>query len=128
MAKKKILVVEDDPHVLQTLKDRLESQGYEVITAKDGEIGLTRAKVESPDLILLDVMLPIKHGYTICWFLKSEEKYRHIPIIMLTARTQAADIALGKDVGADAYITKPYDMETLLSKISELLGSAIRPG
>lgn len=118
---KKILVVEDDPHCLQTLKDRLESNGYEVTTAEDGEIGLARAKAESPDLIILDVMLPKKHGYTICWFLKSEKKYRHIPIIMLTARTQEADVALGGDVGADAYICKPFDMEALLSKIREFL-------
>lgn len=121
MAKKKILVVEDDPHVLQTLKDRLESNGYEVTTAEDGEIGLAKAKTESPDLIILDIMLPKKHGYTICWLLKFEKKYRHIPIIMLTARTQEADMALGKDVGADAYICKPFDMEALLAKISELI-------
>lgn len=122
MAKKKILVVEDDPHALQSLVDRLEFEGYEVIAAENGEIALFDIREGKLDLIILDVMLPKKHGYTICWLLKSDMKFKDIPVIMLTARTQEADIALGKEVGADAYITKPFDMEALLSKIDELLG------
>ena len=118
---KKILIVEDEPHALETLQDRLEFEGYEIITAEDGETALAKARGESLDLIILDVMLPKMDGRKVCRLLKFDEKLRHIHIIMLTARAQQSDIELGKEVGADAYITKPFDMNILLAKIRELI-------
>lgn len=119
--KKKILIVDDEPHTVQTVKDRLEFGGYEVITAKDGEEGLSKARKEAPNLILLDLMLPKMNGYEVCQLLKFDQKYKHIPIIMLTARTQEADKATGKETGADEYVTKPFEFNDLVSKIKTYL-------
>lgn len=120
MDKKKILVVEDEPHARESLVDRLEFEGYEVVTAEDGAIGLSKAKEEKPDLIILDVMLPKMDGFKICRLLKFDKKFRDIPIIMLTARTADADISVGKETRADFYMTKPYDVDELVTKITEL--------
>ncbi|MEW6619034.1 MAG: response regulator [bacterium] len=122
MSKKKVLVIDDEPFLVKALKIRLEMSGYEVITAYDGLDGLNKAIEERPDLILLDVMLPKKNGYQICQRLKSDEQYKHIPIVMLTAKGQKSDKEWGERTGADVYITKPFDDKELLAKIKELLG------
>lgn len=119
--KKKLLIVEDEPHSLQTLKDRLEFEGYATITAEDGEAALSMAREEKPDLILLDIMLPKMDGFKVSRLLKFDERFRHIPIIMLTALVQDTDIKLGEETGADAYVTKPFDFDELIKKIKELL-------
>ncbi len=119
--KNRILVVEDEAHALETLKDRLEFEGYEIVTAEDGETALSRAGTEKPDLIILDIMLPKVDGFEVCRLLKSDEELRHIRVIMLTARAQDTDINLGKEIGADAYITKPFDFSELIKKIKEVL-------
>ncbi|MEW6607406.1 MAG: response regulator [bacterium] len=121
MSKKKILVIDDEPYLVMALKIRLENVGYDVITASDGVEGLDKAQGENPDLIVLDVMMPKKSGYEVCQILKSDDQYKHIPIIMLTAKGQKSDKEWGEKVGADAYITKPFDDAELLSKINELL-------
>ena len=118
---KKILLVEDEKDLVLTLKFRLEHNGYEVLPAYDGEEGLKKAQNSSPDLIILDLMLPKMNGYKICQFLKSEELYKKIPILMLSARAQEADKNMGLSCGADAYITKPFEPEELLGKIKELI-------
>lgn len=118
---KKILVTEDSATILAMIKDVLESKGYEVITASDGQEALDKAKKENPDLIILDLMLPKLDGYKVCRFLKFDEKYKNIPIVMLTARAEEKDIKIGKEVGADLYIPKPFDPEFILAKIAELL-------
>ena len=120
--KKKILIVEDEPHALETLRDRLEFEGYEIITAEDGQTALAKAKAEKPDLIILDVMLPKMDGYKVCGLLKADTRHNKIPIIMFTARAHESDKKLGKELGADAYITKPFESVELLGKINELLG------
>ncbi len=118
---KRILVTEDSPTILAMVKDILEGQGYEVLAAVDGQDALEKARHEIPDLIILDLMLPKIDGYKLCRMLKFDEKYKQIPIIMFTARAQETDIKLGTEVGADAYITKPFDPEILLNKVNELL-------
>ncbi|MEW6095204.1 MAG: response regulator [bacterium] len=122
MLKKRVLVIDDEPFLVKALKIRLEIAGYEVITAYDGLDGLNKAREEKPDLILLDVMLPKKNGYQICQHLKSDEQYKHIPIVMLTAKGQKSDKEWGERTGANVYITKPFDDKELLAKIKELFG------
>ncbi|MFH1191091.1 MAG: response regulator [Candidatus Omnitrophota bacterium] len=121
MAKKKILLIEDEPDMIYALTLQLELAGYEVLAAKDGQVGLDMARKEKPDLIILDLMLPKIDGLKICRMLKFDKRYMNIPIIIFTAKAQSQDIKLGQEVGADAYITKPFDTQVLLNKISELL-------
>jgi two-component system, OmpR family, alkaline phosphatase synthesis response regulator PhoP len=120
----RILVVDDEEDISFSLARRLSSEGFEVICAEDGAEGLRRAQTESPDLIVLDLMLPKMDGYKVCRLLKFDERYKRIPIIMLTARSQDEDAALGREMGADAYMTKPFDSGELLQKIQELLAAA----
>ncbi|MFH1414377.1 MAG: response regulator [Candidatus Omnitrophota bacterium] len=121
MNKKKILVVDDEVDLVDTLTIRLEASNYEVIKSYDGVDALERARKENPDLIILDIMLPKLDGFKVCRMLKFSEKYRGIPILMLTARSQEEDKIIGKEVGANTYITKPFDTEALLSNIKALL-------
>ena len=121
MDKKKILVVDDEKGLLQTVQLRLEAAGFQVVTAADGIEGYDKARQEKPDLILLDLMLPKLDGYKVCRMLKFDQKYKSIPIILLTARAQETDKEMSKEVGADAYMTKPYDAKALMEKINELI-------
>ena len=118
---RKILITEDSPTILQMLKGTLAEVGYEVISALDGQQALDMARAEKPDLIILDVMLPKIDGYKVCRMLKFDERHKEIPIIMLTGRTKESDEQLGMEVGANAYIKKPFQPETIIDKIKELL-------
>ena len=118
---KRILIIEDEQAIRSILRKRLEANGYEVIVAEDGEEGLAVARQEKPDLILLDVMLPKRDGYSVCRLLKFDQRYRHIPVVMLTARAQEKDKKLGQQTGADAYVTKPFDAAELLATVSTML-------
>jgi DNA-binding response OmpR family regulator len=115
---KKILVVEDEPSLLDTLEYNLSRQGYEVCTAADGPSALEVAREERPDLILLDVMLPGMDGFEVCRILRQEMS---VPILMLTARDDEVDKVVGLEVGADDYLTKPFSMRELLARIKALL-------
>jgi len=119
---KRILVVDDEVDLVETLTFRLEANGYQVLKAYDGQAALDMAKKDKPDLIILDLMLPKIDGYKVCRMLKFDEKYKEIPIIIFTARAQESDKKMGEEVGADTYITKPFDSQLLLAKIKELLG------
>jgi DNA-binding response OmpR family regulator len=123
MTKKRILIVDDEPDLVETIQVGLELEDYECIVAFDGFRGLDRARSENPDLIILDVMLPVLNGYKICRLLKFDEKYKHIPIIMLTAEAQEKDRQTGQETGADFYMIKPFSMDTLLAKVREYLGA-----
>ncbi len=116
----KILIVEDEQDMLELYRIRLEKEGFEVLAAGDGEEGLKLAREEKPGLILLDLMLPKLDGFKVCRMLKFDNRYKHIPVIMLTARVEDKDRKLGISVGADAYMTKPFDWEELNEKIKEL--------
>ena len=118
---KKILFVDDEPDVLKTLEAFFTSEGFRVITATDGAQGLSKARTEKPDLIVLDIMLPKIDGYKVCRMLKFDEELKKIPVIILSARVQEEDKKLGKEVGADCYLTKPIDLEVLVAKMNELL-------
>ena len=119
--KKKILVVDDELDMLMVIKLRLEASGYEVITATDGLDGLNAARRVKPDLIVLDIMLPKMNGYKVARFLKFDEEYKNIPIVMLTALSGEEDRSTGIETGADAYLTKPFETQQLLDAVREFL-------
>ena len=121
MEQKKILVVDDQVDLVETMKFALELEGYKVVVSYNGEDALNQARRESPDLILLDIMLPKLDGYKVCRLLKFDERYKHIPILMLTAKTQERDKLTGQETGADEYIPKPFDIEELMGKIKKYL-------
>jgi DNA-binding response OmpR family regulator len=121
MDKKRILIVDDEEDILKVLRFRLEANSYEVLIASDGQEGLNKARSEKPDLIILDLMLPKLDGYKVCRMLKFDETYKAIPIIIFTAKAQKKDEELGMEMGADAYISKPFEPEILLGKMKELL-------
>lgn len=121
--KKRILIIEDEKDLIEAVTFRLEDAGYDVITAFDGEDGLEKAKKERPDLIILDLMLPKMNGYKVCGLLKGDSRYSGIPIIIFTAKAQQEDIDLGKEVGANAYIIKPFEPEDLIGSIEKLLST-----
>lgn len=118
---KKILIVDDEHDIVNTIKNRLTSSGYDVIIAHDGIHGLELAKKETPDLVVLDVMMPKLDGYHVCRMLKFDERYKDINIVLLTALCRKEDHMISKEVRADAYLEKPYDGNTLLHTIKELL-------
>ena len=124
MDKKRILIVDDEEDILNVLKFRLEANNYEVLMASDGQEGLNKARAEKPDLMILDLMLPKLDGYKVCRMLKFDEAYKTIPIIIFTARAQKKDEELGMEMGANAYLSKPFEPEILLGKITELLNKA----
>mgnify|MGYP005843332091 CR=1 FL=1 len=114
MSNGKILVVEDEPSLIETLDYSLRKQGYEVITAIDGRKALEEARHQTPDLIVLDIMLPGLDGFEVCRILRRE---MNVPIIMLTARTEEVDKVVGLEVGADDYLTKPFSMRELIARV-----------
>ena len=118
--KKRILLVEDEKDLVKMVSFRLEQSGYEVTTAFDGEEGYRLAKETIPDLILLDLMLPKMNGYKMCGLLKSDVRYKDILIIIFTARAQESDRQMCQDLGADGYVTKPFDAKELTGKIEEV--------
>jgi len=121
--KKRILVVDDEPNLVLLVEARLKASGYEVLSASDGLTALEMAKREKPDLIILDLMLPKMDGFKVCGLLKKDFRYKKIPILLFTARAQDTDRQMGIEAGAEAYITKPFEPEKLLSKIKELIGN-----
>lgn len=118
---KRILLIEDEPEFRQAVRIRLEANGYAMIEADNGLAGLEAARNQAPDLIILDVMLPKMDGFKVAQALKSDPKHKHIPLVMLTVMSQAKDLKLGKAVGADAYLTKPFQPQELLDMIACLL-------
>ena len=120
MPKSKILVVEDDRSLSEILIYNLDKAGYEVSLAIDGRDGLSQAQLKLPDVILLDVMLPIIDGVEVCRRLRSKPETAHSIIIMLTAKSEEADQLIGFSVGADDYVTKPFSVRVLLERIKAL--------
>ncbi len=114
----KVLVVEDELTLRETLEYNLTRQGYTVLTAADGRAGLTVARQELPDLIVLDLMLPLLDGFEVCRILRQE---MNVPILMLTARADEIDKIVGLEVGADDYMTKPFSMRELLARVKAML-------
>lgn len=123
---KRVLLIEDEPGLVMTLTDRLTSEDYQVVSARDGEAGLEVATRESFNLIILDVMLPKKNGFDVCRDLR--QRGIETPVLMLTARGQVVDKVVGLKLGADDYLTKPFEMIELLARIEALLRRAPAAG
>lgn len=121
MAKGKILLVEDDDDIVELIKHNLTRDGYRVEMASSGETGFTMSRTFKPDLILLDLMLPGIDGLEICKMLKNDIATADIPIIMLTAKGEEADVVTGLELGADDYITKPFSVRELMARIKAVL-------
>ena len=121
MASKKILVVDDSPTDLILMTAPLEKEGYEVVTAVDGEEAIEKALIERPDVIVLDIILPKKNGFQVCRQLKTSPNTETIKVLMLTSKTQDSDRFWGLKQGADEYMTKPFEDEELLANVEKLL-------
>ena len=117
----KIMIVDDEPDVIDMLVINLRAAGFQVITVEDGATALTKARNESPSLIILDLMLPRMPGLEICKVLKSDVATRHIPVIMLTAKAEEVDKIVGLELGADDYVTKPFSPRELILRINRSL-------
>lgn len=118
---KKILIVDDEQDIVESLKFVLETSGYTCYCAYNGEDGLRLAKEIMPNLIILDVMMPKINGYKISRLLKYDAKYKNIPILMVTARSQEEDKLIGEETGADEYITKPFELDEVVKKVEQYL-------
>lgn len=117
----KVLIVEDDENIRELLRFNLQNNGYEALSASDGLMGLTMARENTPDLILLDLMLPKMDGLDVCRAVKSDPLISGIPIIMLTAKGSETDKVLGLELGADDYLTKPFSIRELMARVKVVL-------
>ena len=124
MNKKRILIIDDEPDFVRVVQLRLEAAGYDVSVAFDGMQGVSSAHKEKPDLIILDIMMPAMHGHRVCEALKKSSKTWTIPIIYLTAKGSKEDEELAYKLGAEHFLTKPYDPQALLETIKK----ALEPG
>jgi CheY-like chemotaxis protein len=122
----RILIVDDEADIVSTVQYRLEFCGFDVITASNGKEGLEKAANEKPDIILLDIRMPVMNGHEVLERLKSYPELKDIPVIMLTAYSDAKDIAKAANLGIAGYITKPFDFPELMGKISNALGNKIQ--
>lgn len=118
---RKVLVCDDDPTILRLLQVNLEIEGYDVITATNGEEAFEAALRELPSVILLDIMMPRLNGYQTCERLKATAKTKGIPVVFLSAKAQQSDIDLGKAYGVDAYVTKPFNPDELIEVVERLM-------
>ena len=118
----KIVLAEDEPQIARLTKFKLEKEGYEVIWEDNGSSAIESVKTNKPDLILLDVMMPVMDGYQVLKKLKEDEELKNIPVIMLTAKGQERDVLKGFDLGSDDYIIKPFRPAELASRIKKILG------
>ena len=116
-----VLVVDDDPVIQRLLRVNFEMEGYDVIVAKDGVDGLEKARAERPDIVVLDIMMPRMSGLDVAKALKSDPDTASMPVLLLSAKAQEADLRAGEDSGADEYLTKPFDPLQLLQRVEYLL-------
>ena len=129
MAYQTILVVDDEPHIVEVVRDYLKQAGYRVLTARDGQAALTMARHERPDLVVLDLMLPGGlDGLDVCRRLRQDPGLAEVPIIMLTARTEETDKLIGLELGADDYVTKPFSPREVVARVRAVLRRARGPG
>lgn len=123
MNQKKILIADDEPNILISLEFLMKREGYDVVLARDGQEALEAIARERPDLVLLDVMMPIKTGFDVCCEVRANPAVQHTLIVMLTAKGRDTDVAKGLALGANAYMTKPFSTKDLVQKVQELLGT-----
>jgi len=120
--KKKILLVDDEPAIQVIIRTRLIAAGYDVIIAQDGQEGLNMARSEAPDAVLLDLMIPKLDGFKVCRMLKFDKAFENIPVIIFSARGSDADKKMAEQVGANAYMVKPFNLDVFFQTIQRLLG------
>ena len=121
---KKVLIVDDELNIVTALEFLLQRSGYEVMAAQNGDEALKRVESFGPDLVLLDVMMPRISGYEVCRRMRERADWKHIKIIMLSAKGREAEVSKGVSLGADLYVTKPFSNNELVGKIGELLAGA----
>ena len=121
---KKILIADDEPNIVAALEFLLQRSGYEVHVARNGDEALKLVEATHPDLVLLDVMMPQKSGYEVCMRIRERADWRHIKIIMLSAKGRDAEVSKGLSMGADIYVTKPFSTRELMDRIRDLLGQS----
>jgi two-component system alkaline phosphatase synthesis response regulator PhoP len=120
----KILIADDEPNILMSLEFLMKREGYTVVVARDGGEAMQSIINERPDLVLLDVMMPVKTGFDVCYEVRSTESVRDTKILMLTAKGRDTDVAKGLALGANAYMTKPFSTKDLVQKVQDMLGGA----
>lgn len=118
----KILIADDEPNILISLEFLMKREGFEVVLARDGQEAIDAIARERPALVLLDVMMPVKTGFDVCYEVRAQEALRDTLILMLTAKGRETDVAKGLALGADAYMTKPFSTRELVEKVREMLG------
>ena len=119
---KKILIADDEPNIVTALEFLLARAGYEVRAARNGDEALQAMAQDPADLVLLDIMMPVKSGYEVCKRIREEPRWRHVKVVMLSAKGRDAEVSRGIDVGADLYVTKPFSTRELMDSIRALLG------
>ncbi|HXZ54198.1 MAG TPA: response regulator [Burkholderiales bacterium] len=119
---RKVLIADDEPNIVAALEYLLQQGGYEVLIARNGDEALAVLEEHVPDLVLLDVMMPRKSGYEICTRIRERPEWRHIKVVMLSAKGRDAEVTKGLALGADLYVTKPFSTRELMGKINGLLG------
>ena len=119
---KKILIADDEPNIVTALEFLLERAGYATQVARNGEEALVAIAADAPDLVLLDIMMPVKSGYEVCRRIREQPEWRHIKVVMLSAKGRDAEVTKGLAMGADLYVTKPFSTRELLAQIKGLLG------
>jgi len=121
MGRRKVLIIEDDRDIVEMLEYHLQEAGYETVSALNGQDGIAIAKKQQPDLIILDIMLPIVDGFEVCRTLKQDDTVAHVPIIILSAKSQETDKIIGLELGADDYVTKPFSPRELIARTKAIL-------
>ena len=125
---KKVLIADDEPNIVTSLEFLMARSGYDVKVARTGEEALALVASFAPDLVLLDVMMPQRSGYEVCQKMRERPEWRHIKIVMLSAKGREAEVSKGLSLGADAYVTKPFSNRELIARVAELLGESRAPG
>jgi DNA-binding response OmpR family regulator len=120
---KRVLIADDEPNIVTSLEYLMTKSGYEVAVARDGDDALALVESFMPDLVLLDVMMPRRSGYEVCQKMRERPEWRHIRIVMLSAKGREAEVSKGLSIGADAYVTKPFSNRDLIARIGGLLGN-----
>jgi DNA-binding response OmpR family regulator len=121
---KRVLIADDEPNIVASLEFLMEQAGFEVRLAANGQEALELVASFRPDLVLLDVMMPVKNGYEVCQILKSDPATRAVKVVMLSAKGRDVEVAKGLELGADAYVTKPFSTRDLVAQIRDMLGAA----
>lgn len=125
---RKVLIADDEPNIVTSLEYLMTRSGYEVMAARNGDEALALVESFAPDLVLLDVMMPRRSGYEVCQKMRERPEWRHIRIVMVSAKGREAEVSKGLSLGADAYVTKPFSSRELVQKVAELLGERTMPG